>query len=247
MLRRQYAELCYLCTTLICNSSETEAALKRFIRMEGLPSPRIAVSQLGSFMGADAELEPARPQGFPAGEFVLYVSTIEIRKNHRLLLRAWRTLCERARKEGREHPRLVLVGRVGWGADEAINMIRSDPALEGKATILSGLSDAALAWLHANCLFSVYPSLAEGWGLPISEALAHGRAVLHSADPAQSEAAQGLMPCVHADDFNAWTSEIDSLIRDPARRARLERAVRERFQRRTGAEFTRDLVAAMTQ
>ncbi len=246
ILHRHYAELCHLCTTLICNSSATEAALRRFIRVEGLPTPHIAVAQLGSFVGSDASLPSVRPGGFPDREFVLYVSTLEIRKNHRLLLRVWRSLCERARKDGRTHPCLVLVGRVGWGADEAINMINSDPALAGNAMILSGLSDGALSWLHEHCLFAVYPSLIEGWGLPISEALAHGRAVLHATDPAQSEAAQGLMPSVSPDDFDGWRTQIDALIHDAAKRARLERAAREQFRRRSGSDFVDDLFAAIT-
>jgi glycosyltransferase involved in cell wall biosynthesis len=244
-LHRHYAELCHLSSTLICNSHATAAALERFIQLEHLPRPKIAVSQLGAFVNDAQTMRPVKPKAAPDSDFVVYVSTVEIRKNHRMLLRAWREAVLDAHREGREFPTLMLVGRIGWGVDEVINMARHDHVLMHHVRFVSGISDAELAWLYENCLFSVYPSLMEGWGLPISEALMHGKAVIHSTDPAQNEAAQGLMPAVHADDFFGWKSVMTELVRDVPRRKRLEAVASERFKHRSRHAFAAELFDAI--
>jgi glycosyltransferase involved in cell wall biosynthesis len=244
-LHRHYAELCHVSSTLICNSYATASALERFIQLEHLPRPKITVSQLGAFVNDARTMRPEKPIAAPECDFVVYVSTVEIRKNHRMLLRVWREAVLDARRDGKEFPTLLLVGRVGWGVDEAINMAKHDAILKDHVRFISGISDAELAWLYENCLFAVYPSLMEGWGLPVSEALMHGKAVIHSADPAQNEAAQGLMPVVHADDFMGWKSMITQLVMDPPRRKRLEAVASERFRQRSRREFAADLFDAI--
>lgn len=231
VIHRHYAELCHACETLICNSFATRAALLDFITHEHLPLPRIVVAQLPVF--ASDTLTPAPPPEVADGPFVLFVSTLEVRKNHRLLLNLWRECL----REDKPMPRLVLVGRVGWGVATVLEMIEHDPFLQGRVTILHDIGDAQLAWLYDSCLFTVYPSIAEGWGLPIGEALGRGRICLHATDPAQSEAAQNLMPALHPEDFYGWKAAILDLIDRPARRARLEATIRERFVPITRAQF----------
>ena len=246
ILHRHYAELAHLCATLVCNSHATAAALEHFIDMESLPKPKISVSQLGAFVGAEGSEHLERPEGAPEGSFVMFVSTIEIRKNHRMLLRVWREAVVEAERAGLGFPMLLIIGRVGWGVQEVMNMIETDDILSRYVRVLSGISDPQLGWLYANCLFSVYPSIIEGWGLPISEAMAQGRPVLHSSDPAQIEASQGLMPTVHPDDFMGWKREIHSLVSDGARRTRLERAIATHFKPRNRQQFAQDLLDAIS-
>lgn len=231
LIHRHYAELCHLCDTLICNSFATRDALHHFIRVEGLPEPRIAVAQLPAF--ASEALEPVQPPDVTDEPFILFVSTIEVRKNHRVLLHVWRECL----REGRTMPRLVLVGRLGWGVAPLMEMLAWDPMLQNHVTVLHDITDAQLAWLYDHCLFTVYPSIAEGWGLPIGEALGRGRICLHTSDPAQREAAQNLMPALHPEDFFGWKAAILELIEDPDRRERLEAKVRAEFRPITRERF----------
>jgi glycosyltransferase involved in cell wall biosynthesis len=240
-LRRHHAELCRLADVLVANSQATRAALERFIAAEGLPRPSLHVAPLPAFLSAADHPGAGLPAELAGAPFVLYVSTLEVRKNHRLLLRLW---SERARA-GQPLPRLVLVGRVGWAVEEATRMLHHDPALAGNVTLLSDVADDRLAALYRHCLFCVYPSCIEGWGLPITEALTFGKVCVHADDPAQKEASQGLVPVCHPDDYPAWKSEILSLAGDERRRAGLEAVIRERFRPRSDEAFCADMRAAL--
>src|SRR5262249_59911694 len=101
--------------------------------------------------------------------FVLYVSTIEVRKNHALLLRVWRRLIDRHGAEA--VPRLVFIGRIGWLVDDLMAELSREGPLSDKVIILSGLPDAEVATAYRQCLFPGFPSLIEGWGLPVAEGL----------------------------------------------------------------------------
>ena len=109
--------------------------------------------------------------------FILCVGTIEIRKNHRILLDVWTHL----RKElGDRTPILVLVGRHGWLIDELIYKMQNNPDLKRDVLWLRDILDQQIAWLYKNCLFTIYPSHYEGWGLPVAESLALGQICLAS-------------------------------------------------------------------
>ena len=96
-------------------------------------------------------------------DFVLFVSTIEGRKNHDLAFAAW----QRLRAElGNEAPRLLLVGRVGWRVEGFIEALHEFKFLDGLIEIKNDVSDEQLALLYSRCLFTIFPSLYEGLGPP---------------------------------------------------------------------------------
>src|SRR5207302_11239749 len=105
-----------------------------------------------------------------AQRFLLCVSTIESRKNQQTLCRAYARLVHWGVAD---LPLLALAGGIGHGGQDVINEIGFDRRLAGRVVALVGCSDADLAALYRGCLFALYPSLYEGWGLPVSEALAH--------------------------------------------------------------------------
>ena len=109
----------------------------------------------------------------PADSYVLFVSTIEARKNHILLFRLWQRLLRDLPAEA--VPRLVFAGRVGWLVDDLMQQIRNTNSLDGHLVLVEGPSDSELAALYRGCLFTVYPSFYEGWGLPVVESLAFGK------------------------------------------------------------------------
>lgn len=111
--------------------------------------------------------------GLQKSSFVLLVSTIEPRKNHRLAFEAWTKLL--LRYGARNVPKLVCVGNPGWMNEPIHDHLKARSDLAAKVVILSHLTDEDLTELYRSCLFTLYPSEYEGWGLPVTEALSHGK------------------------------------------------------------------------
>lgn len=111
-------------------------------------------------------------------DFVLCVGTLEVRKNHEYLLRVWQNMI--AERGADKVPDLVLVGRWGWKIDGFRSALEESNYLNGKIHVLYNISDPELSYLYERCLFTVYPSTAEGWGLPVGESLMHGKACIAS-------------------------------------------------------------------
>ena len=115
-----------------------------------------------------APVDPVRPRAY-----VLYVSTLDVRKNHRLLFQVWKRLIA---KHGADAvPDLVCVGRKGALTDDFLSELENARHLGGRIVVEHDVDDAGLARLYAGCLFTVFPSIAEGWGIPVTESLAHGK------------------------------------------------------------------------
>lgn len=115
------------------------------------------------------------------GQYFLTVGRLEPRKNHSNLLRAWATL-------KRPRPRLVIVGQRHFGYHEALNLIRT-LHLENDVVVLENVSDQELPAIYRNAKAFVYCSWAEGFGMPILEAMASGIPVISSATTALYEVA----------------------------------------------------------
>lgn len=147
--------------------------------------------------------------------FVLFCSTIEVRKNHLLLLRLWDRL--RRRLPPDRMPRLVFVGRWGWGVDAVRLWVVRDWRIAPHLTVLEDLPDEQLAQCYREALFTVFPSHAEGFGMPVAESLACGTPVLIGTHPALREASENLMPALDPDDLPAWEREVLRIIEEPGR------------------------------
>ncbi|MHB8868316.1 MAG: glycosyltransferase [Thermoleophilia bacterium] len=173
---------------LMAISQSTKRDIEAFCMDLVVPVPPVDVFRLGDDLGTGTS--PHRPD-CPVSErgFVLSVGTIEIRKNYQLLYQAWRL----AGEEERALPPLVVVGRPGWLSGDILHVLKNDPSIRGRVFILGGVTDAELTWLYDNCLFTVYPSLYEGWGLPIAESLGRGRVCLSSGTSSMPEIAGDLV------------------------------------------------------
>lgn len=104
-------------------------------------------------------------------DYVLYVSSLGLRKNHLALLKSWQRL---AKIHGEKLPKLVLAGS-RWKETDIFPFLEQTEWLGGKVSHVSGLADADIAALYSHCRFTVYPSLNEGWGLPVGESLWMGK------------------------------------------------------------------------
>lgn len=135
---------------------------------------------------SDRAPAPALPQGLVAGGYALFVSTIEARKNHALAFHAWRRLLDEIPRE--QVPTLVFAGRVGWMVADLMQQIQNARHLGGKLVIVENPDDAILSALYRGARFTLFPSLYEGWGLPVSESLSFGKVCLASSRTSVPEA-----------------------------------------------------------
>jgi hypothetical protein len=167
-------------------SEATKKDILRYCEEHGIKLPKINVIRLGEDITKAA---PERPNVKLADKFILCVGTIEIRKNYILLYQAIKL----AISEGRDIPQIVIAGRKGWLTHDLQYVIEHDPEVEGKLVLLEKMSDANLSWLYEKCIFTVFSSLAEGWGLPIAESLQHGKFCLSSNTSSMPEIAKNLI------------------------------------------------------
>ncbi len=162
---------------LLTISGHSRRDLEEYAHREGLPLPPVEKVRLGDEPGDDeGESAPAELLARP-GPFVLYVSTVGLNKNQGLLLQVWRRLIER---HGGGVPTLVLAGQPGWRAEVLLRELRADAALSRHVVHLAKPADRQLRWLYKRCLFTLFPSHYEGWGLPVAEALALGKCCVAS-------------------------------------------------------------------
>ncbi len=155
---------------LIYNSADTQARTERVMAPWG-PVPQGIVAHLGTIppVVVDAEV----PEGLlPERPYFVTVGTIEPRKNHALLLDVWENL-------GSDAPMLLICGSRGWNNDAVFARLDA-LGPEARVREVAGLSDGALASLVKGAQGLLFPSHAEGYGLPAIEALQLGTPVMCS-------------------------------------------------------------------
>ncbi len=154
-----------------------------------------------------------------AGTFMLFVSTLEPRKNLPTLLQALRICIDRRPEAGY---RLVIVGRRGW-RDDAIFQTARDLKLADHVLFTGGVGQYDLRWLYNACRLYINPSLYEGFGLPLLEAMACGAPCLAAATSSLPEIGGDAAIYVPPLEAEQWADEIMALWDDEDRRAELGR------------------------
>ncbi|MFO0597383.1 MAG: glycosyltransferase family 1 protein [Myxococcaceae bacterium] len=197
-----YADLAWVADHVLCISDSSQRDLRQWLKAVGAPQPPMSVIKLGSTLDAPSSSAPVG--SLVDGPFVLFVSTLERRKNHDVLYRALVRLAE----QGRALPKLVFVGMPGWGVDELLNDLDRDPRVRGAVVRLHHVTDAELNALYANARFTVFPSLYEGWGLPVAESLAHGRFCLVADTSSLREVGGELVEYLDPWDVEAWAERL---------------------------------------
>ncbi len=134
--------------------------------------PRTRERTTTALLGVSDALGAPTPD-LPEPGFVLAVGTLEPRKNLPRLVAAYRSLPLELQER---HP-LAVVGALGWETGETLDALRS---LGPRCRLLGYVSDADLAELYRRCAAFAYPSLGEGFGLPVLEAMAEGATVVTS-------------------------------------------------------------------
>lgn len=182
------------------------------------------------FVGKNGVTRFSRAKQLPPGisrPFALIVSTLEVRKNHILAVRAWQHLYK---KYGQELPDLVFVGQWGWKVQDLAHELEICDYLDGHIKILNNIQDDDLAALYNECLFTIYPSRYEGWGLPVAESLSAGKVCLCSNTSSLPEVGLDFCLYFNPDDFTTFTSLAERLLYDTKWRAELENRIRGEYR-----------------
>jgi glycosyltransferase involved in cell wall biosynthesis len=203
-------------TALVCISQATADALRSRVPSA---APRTEVALLA----ATPAPEPSESElaTLPAPGFVLAVGTLEPRKNLPRLVAAFASLPLEIQ---RAHP-LVAVGASGWRTGDSVQALDS---LGDRCLRLGHVSDAQLAELYRRCAVFCYPSLGEGFGLPVLEAMAQGAAVITSSTSSLPEVGGDAVEYVDPLDERLIAVRLGELLGDPARRVALGGAGRRR-------------------
>ena len=167
-----------------------------------MPPPVIRVAHLGSDPLPEADLAPPVVRD----PYFVVLSTIEPRKNHLLLLNIWRRMVETLGAE--RTPHLAIVGRRGWENENVIDMLDRCTTIQDHVHEYSGLSDARLSALLRRARALLCPSFAEGFGMPVTEALLSGTPVICSDLPALREAGGDVPDFIDPLDGPEWIRAI---------------------------------------
>ncbi|WP_273777806.1 glycosyltransferase family 4 protein [Acinetobacter sp. GSS19] len=217
---------------ILCISRQSERDLNEMLERTGGAKPATHVFYLGdnvvfgSNNGISSSIKTIIQE-----PFILFVSTIERRKNHEVLYRAYHKLCSEGKRAGL--PKLVFVGMPGWGVNDFLKDIDLDPLTQDLIVRLNHVSDAELRVLYDAASFCVFPSLYEGWGLPVGEALSMGKVVICSDRGSLPEVGDDLVLYVDPWDSKTWAEEIYRMATDEAWREQWEQKVKLGYRPRT--------------
>ena len=207
--QRRLAAVAAHADAIIANSEATRDAIVRRLSCETIP-----------IVAAPLAADRPHPVRLPSRRHPYFVclGTIERRKNHDLLLTVWKRL---SHELGDAAPHLLLIGRRGFGAEQITTCLG---ALDGLVTECPDLSDSAVSHLLRSARAMLLPSVAEGFGLPVVEALAVGVPVLCSNLPALREAGADVPEYLDPANTTAWHHAVVDYVDDtPRREAQLAR------------------------
>ncbi|CAA9585520.1 MAG: hypothetical protein AVDCRST_MAG88-3879 [uncultured Thermomicrobiales bacterium] len=212
--------------------ADSEATRRDLIRLLGVAEERISVVHVA----AEARFHPFTEEeraagrrtlagaGVPDGPYFLTVGTLEPRKNHIGLLRAF----ARLRRLGAPH-RLVIAGQPGWGFEPIFAAVERHGLAE-VVTFLDFFPDPLLPALYACADLLILPSFYEGFGIPLLEAMGSGTPAVVADRPSLPEIAGGAARLVDPDDHTALTEAIWTLLHDAGAREELRRRGLERVR-----------------
>jgi glycosyltransferase involved in cell wall biosynthesis len=129
-----------------------------------------------------------------------------------------------------EVPTLVFAGRVGWLVQDLMQQLENCRYLDGKVVIVPNPTDSDLVALYRGCRFTLFPSLYEGWGLPVTESLSFGKLCVASDRTSIPEAGGPFCLYIDPEDISGATETIRRACTDDALVAEREAAIREGFR-----------------
>lgn len=234
---------------LLAVSESTKGDLERLraALLPGMPAPPVVVLKLDAAPPRRPPVAAAHPSvaALSGRPYALFVGTLESRKNHLFVLNAWLAMIRR--HGAARMPLLVLAGRSGFNAEPVLALLRNAPSLRDGAVLLQGVPDADLPGLYGGALFCLYNSHHEGWGLPVTEALAHGKAVLAPDHTGLLEAGLGLALHFRHQSEPDFIAKAERLAFDAPFRATQEAAIAKGLRLRSWQAISDSLLSRLAR
>ncbi|MFO0935606.1 MAG: glycosyltransferase family 1 protein [Gemmataceae bacterium] len=218
-------------------SDYSKRDIEDYAKKNLLPIGPVEVFTLGSNISPHSNSD-AVSQRQPVRPFVLSVGTIEVRKNHSGMYQAWRKLVKTMGPD--KTPDLVFAGKPGWHGEQITYLCQNDPLVKDKIIIKSHIGDRELDWLYRNCLFTLYPSLYEGWGLPVEESFIYGKLCVTTNATSLPEVGREFATYIEPEDTDAIVKGVQLALDESYRRER-ERIIRERYRPNTWEQAAQQL------
>jgi glycosyltransferase involved in cell wall biosynthesis len=222
-----FTDLAWCADRICCISGCSRRDLTHLLDDLGAPIPQMEVVKLGcEIMSSDLDESAPDVSELLGSKYVLFVSTIERRKNHETIYRAYTRLIDSGVSE---LPLLVFIGMPGWGVRDLMADLRLDPRIQPYIRILNQVTDSDLVRLYRNAYFTVYPSLYEGWGLPVAESLANGKFCLASNVASIPEVGGDLIEYLDPWDVPAWAARLHWYIEHPDDLLQKEQRIKKEY------------------
>jgi glycosyltransferase involved in cell wall biosynthesis len=225
---------------LITTTQAASDAVMATLRDQGMPEIPVCPLHL-PVDETFRQAEPADP-ALLAHPYFLVCGAIEPRKNTRLLLHVWQRLVETL---GEAAPRLVIAGTVEGRGEPILRQIQGSATLRHHVIVVSGVGTPNLRQMMVNARALLMPSFAEGFGLPVVEALTVGTPVLASDIPAHREIGGAEALYLDPHDEDAWVAAITGLMQSNADYTALRQRVRG-YVPMTEAEYFHRIRAFLT-
>lgn len=224
-----------------CNSEFTKQELTDYHVKMKVKQPPMNVVTLGCDLYTKKIKNPLSQtlQELISQPYLLFVSTIEIRKNHNLIYQVYLKLLE----QGVQHlPRIYFVGKRGWKVEKLLNSLDNDSRIKEKIFILDRISDSDLIQLYKYCWFTLYPSFIEGYGLPVAESLSFGKFCLSSDAGSLPEVGKNWIDYADPYQLDQWVEKFLFLINHPEYIVEKEKIIREQYRPVSWEECSREIL-----
>lgn len=204
---------------ILANSEDSKQRFLSYCAQQNLPKPPVHTLLIGvepSMLKAANEAKLSLPDRFRRKldrPYFITIGTIEARKNHLLLLQIWRQL---AAELGDNCPQLVILGKRGWNIEGTIHLLDKCPALQNNHIVeINDATDQNMTALLQHACALLFPSFAEGWGMPLAESLTLGTNALCSDIPALRECGQNQAIYLDTLDGLGWKQAILEVLSSP--------------------------------
>lgn len=207
----------------LANSKHTEKDLKEFLASKyGIADPKTAVIKWGFSITDSSNAIYDVP--LIGGNYIMYVSTFGPRKNHIKLFEAWSEIVKSGKSDGWK---LICVGQKDKKYSEPENYIQKNLVHLGSTIqLLHHIGGDAIINLYKNCRFTVYPSLYEGYGMPIAESIYYGKVCITSNVSSMPEVGGEYADYINPESTDEIRDKILHYITNPDALARRENEVK---------------------